>query len=1139
MTDPMTDPCEVLHAYVDGELGDDEAAAFESHLVSCDACIAELPRLLALLAALDDAVALDAQARPGTARLTLIAGGPARAAAEAAAVPEVAAAPAAAHAFAPDAAAPDALTPDAAASTALASTAAAAAAPTALTPDAAASAAAAAAAAAPTAAAAAASAASTARTPAPAAAAAAAALTPASAPAAATAPAALALAPAAVALAAAAPAAAAPMTPLVRRRRTTRIAWLAAGPLAAAAVLALVLWPQARAPRLALGPTRPIVPWLSSPGTGDHRPFDAPRGGGGQAATDELERTERAFAEAKDWHGAAVAALLAGDRERAARDLARAPATPEVEADRAVLELLDGRRPALERALDHVDRALAAAPGSAAAHWNRALILAALNLPLAAAQELDRVRALGERGWSDEARTRADALRAQVTQRKAHWKQAHDAGDAMVEAGTPVPAELADVTGVLTLDLYDAVRAAPSADHALALVPLARTLDAAYRGTHLADYVQRVAASDFRIRGPLAERYREVARRRAAPEATTALLAQLAAAGLDDIRMGAMVFAGRVAAQLDDYRKLAAATGDPWFALIAENEAARGEIARGQHAAAERRLREAIALARRERMAYRAVRLETDLVALYNLDSQLRQAAEVAADAYQEAIAAREWVLEMGALNDLAATHHNRYAYGLARAYLTELAERAEAGLATGADAYASIDCARRVYIHESLANLSMLQFDPERARAELARAPKCQLDPSNPDHAGLLLRSALIRSELYGAGHRAEDARLARDSLAQLRDLPDTVVAGKDAFLAYVEGGLGIQDDPAAGRRALRDAIARAGRDRHEYSVKARAYSFSLLALEAGSRAAFDEVTGVMAEALGVTRPARCGLAIAADGARHAVAITDARGETAGQYIARTPGAPDPATLVPANLVDRLRGCAEIAVLARAPVLGAGRLLPPELAWSYLLTDPVAPGAARSDRRLVIANPEAPPELNLPALGAYPEEPAGSGVTVLRGRDATPSRALAAMQDASVIEFHTHGLLADDLFEASHLVLSPELDRSYALTADDIARVRLTAAPLVALGACHAAASSRSLEGGMGLAEAFLRAGARAVIASPDEVPDLGAQAFFAAVRDRVLAGAAPAVALRDERMHHLAASRDDTWVSGVVVFQ
>src|SRR6185369_7557119 len=186
------------------------------------------------------------------------------------------------------------------------------------------------------------------------------------------------------------------------------------------------------------------------------------------------------------------------------------------------------------------------------------------------------------------------------------------------------------------------------------------------------------------------------------------------------------------------------------------------------------------------------------------------------------------------------------------------------------------------------------------------------------------------------------------------------------------------------------------------------------------------------------------------------------------------------------------------------APVLGQGRLLPPEIAWSYLIKGALPAPAAAATRQLVIANPAPPPDLNLPELAPFPDDHA-PGVQLLRGADATPTRVALAMRDASVIEFHTHGYIANDVSEASYLVLSPEVDRQYTLTAKDVAQVKLDAAPLVILGACHAAASSRSLDGGMGLAEAFLRAGARAVVASPEAVQDLGAPAFFAAVRDRV----------------------------------
>src|SRR5215470_7494914 len=74
----MTDHCDQLHAYIDGELDKDETTQFEAHLATCEACLAELPRLLALLEALDGAARVARAAAPAEARahgLTVIPGG--------------------------------------------------------------------------------------------------------------------------------------------------------------------------------------------------------------------------------------------------------------------------------------------------------------------------------------------------------------------------------------------------------------------------------------------------------------------------------------------------------------------------------------------------------------------------------------------------------------------------------------------------------------------------------------------------------------------------------------------------------------------------------------------------------------------------------------------------------------------------------------------------------------------------------------------------------------------------------------------------------------------------------------------------------------------------------------------------------
>jgi len=66
--------CETLHAYVDGELDADDHAEFEAHLVTCEACNAELPRLLALSAALDGAAGAAPSAPSKPPHLTLVTG---------------------------------------------------------------------------------------------------------------------------------------------------------------------------------------------------------------------------------------------------------------------------------------------------------------------------------------------------------------------------------------------------------------------------------------------------------------------------------------------------------------------------------------------------------------------------------------------------------------------------------------------------------------------------------------------------------------------------------------------------------------------------------------------------------------------------------------------------------------------------------------------------------------------------------------------------------------------------------------------------------------------------------------------------------------------------------------------------------
>jgi CHAT domain-containing protein len=100
------------------------------------------------------------------------------------------------------------------------------------------------------------------------------------------------------------------------------------------------------------------------------------------------------------------------------------------------------------------------------------------------------------------------------------------------------------------------------------------------------------------------------------------------------------------------------------------------------------------------------------------------------------------------------------------------------------------------------------------------------------------------------------------------------------------------------------------------------------------------------------------------------------------------------------------------------------------------------------------------------------------------------------------------------------------------------IAQANLARHPVVVLAACEAAATGHAFHAAHGLADAFVAAGASAVVASPQPINDNAAPRFFAAVRARIAAGAAPAKALVDERAGWSSAT-ERAWIDRLVVFQ
>jgi hypothetical protein len=229
--------------------------------------------------------------------------------------------------------------------------------------------------------------------------------------------------------------------------------------------------------------------------------------------------------------------------------------------------------------------------------------------------------------------------------------------------------------------------------------------------------------------------------------------------------------------------------------------------------------------------------------------------------------------------------------------------------------------------------------------------------------------------------------------------------------------------------------------------------------------------------------------------------------------------------------VVQDLRTCDDVDVIARPPYDGLSRILPDDIAWRYVAgrTRPVGTIGKTS---LVVADVQPPASVGLPKLGSWSR---GDG-TVLAGPAATPDAVLAAVGEARDATIHAHGLTNDG--DASYLALSQGADGRYSLTASEVARAKFPAAPLVILAACETARSAPQFAQRWSLPAAFVKAGARAVVASTTAIPDHDAAAFFDKLRARTGAGESIAKVLRDLRKQWLYDSRAE-WVRDVVVFE
>lgn len=926
---------------------------------------------------------------------------------------------------------------------------------------------------------------------------------------------------------------AAPIREQARASRRLR-AWLGGGMAFAAAAAALLLWfvlPRERGPSVddrvaaALAPRRSLEARLPYGALDRHRPYDVDRGASrpetlSSALVAEVERARSP---------AAYAAVLLANRsfDQAEALLARAgsgePPDDQLELARAALALARKQEP---QALEHLDGVLARSPGNSVALWNRALALQRLQLPFAAAEAYEVVARLGEPGWSAEAAERGALLRKDVQALDKRWRTAKEACLAMWKEG-PLP-ERALVLAhayVCRPDFYQAVRVARTPDALRALAPIAAALDEYTGNTAAADHLRRVIAVDPARRARAVEAYGRVIDPKVPVEEKRRLIEQLRASGQHDLVSGAIGWSELRDELGEEYIRHAREMGDPYYAEVAVEKSARLKIARGDLRGAEAELRAAVDACRARDVELYCSTLYRALVDLY-VDHLHRPS-----DALVTAEAALERSRRLGLYWDQwLIFDYMAKAERLARALALMRAHLREATLRVGSD------CEQRRYKHELVATDSIDDLRFEQARRDLAEAPDCDAPPT-PERARVI-------AELARAGGSPEEARALGAALVQSR-AKWARTAGQRAYFDAIEGRLVAARDPDAARPLLRRAIETAdgaGRGDADAAIARRDAYGALLVLTAGAGDPAASLA-LLAEAAGTSpREGACVAGVMVDAERVLAIVRDARGTLAQHFDprGRTGPALEAAKLIPGELQRKLDGCARIDVLALAPVFGQPGLLPAELAWSYRGRPGGAPAAppAGAPTVVTVADVTPPPELRLDPLAPRRLAPIPGATHVeVTGAEATPARVARELARADAIEIHAHGFVKPAISDAAMIALSPQGDGRFALDAREIAGLSLPRAPLVMLGACHAGYTAPYRHEPWGLPRAFLIAGARAVIASRDPIPDAEAGEFLRALGARILGGTDPAAALRDERVRRLAAD-PKSWIGTVLLF-
>jgi cellulose synthase operon protein C len=884
--------------------------------------------------------------------------------------------------------------------------------------------------------------------------------------------------------------------PAVRSRARRWLPGLALAAAAAAAAV-LILRPARKprpdaAPALALADTRAVEFRVADPALDRHRPYGALRG---TAAGELLPMAAVAALEGRAPSTYTGALLLSGDARRAEASLAAVTDAVTRAVDRSALALLRGDAIGALEATDLLDRS---APTSQAARWNRALALRALDLPRAAAAAFDAVAAAGEPGWSDEARSRAAALRQPVEEAEAALTATTNAGAAMKRGGPAIePALARRFPAQARLDLHDALRVATTPADVERLRPVAAAIDEATGGDGATRWIDKLAASDLAVRARFAPRYREVMDQALRGPALDRFLDELRRAGtaVADVRIGALILSGAWQQRLDEVEDAAAATGDPWFTTFAVRRRADRRITDGDRQGAEASLRPAVARCPAE-LPYRCGGLEATLADLLVDGHRLDEAA-------RHATAARHLFASAGgpssdlsrALRTLAEIERLRGRFAAMAAYFAEYRAR-------------DSNCAISTYVDEALATAAYWQDDIERARRLLPDADACNRAPSP-----VLVMLGVDVARLTGSELDRAFASRVLDGVRSTNDPAQQWLA--DLGL----GRLQLAIDPAAGRATIAATLAAPPAGLPPTNLaEGRAWAYSSLIGDAADHDDHARVLDLLLEELG--RPAidGCVLGVSLDDDRWATVARTADGALLGAH-GRSAGVLkyDADAAVPPALRAALARCPRIAVIARPPLHGRSDLLPANLPWAFVGPTAARPSRPTSGGAVIIRDVRPPADLDLPAIGATAVEAPGD--RTLLGADATPSRVLAAMADAGYVEVHAHGLVGHGPADTSLVALSAEPDGRFALTGADVQGARLNGSPVVVLAACRSATVAPILGARWSLPDAFLQAGAGAVIAAASAIPDDDAVAFSTSLRARLVRGESPEAAVAAER--------------------